>query len=267
MTQRTCPSCSRSSEGRFCSDCGTALDGPATCSSCSAELPRGGRFCVQCGAPAQSTTLSSASAANQPSESPARVSWIPWAIAAGALVALLAMLFYPRLDRGTDPLATASGPPITGTAAGPTGVDLASMTPREAADRLFNRVMQYVSEGDTAQARQFLPMALAAYERAGELDRDGHYHVAVLQLVNENPRVARAHADTILSDEPNHLFGLATAAQAERAMGNQGEAEAFYRRLLEVYDEEAARSLPEYDDHRAVIPAVRAEAAEAVRNP
>jgi hypothetical protein len=265
MTQRTCPSCSRQSEGRFCSHCGTAIDGPATCSGCSADLPEGSRFCVQCGTPAE-RPLTPASATNQPGAAPARGSWLPWAIAGGALVALLAMFLYPRMDRASDPLATASGPPITGTRAG-TGVDLSSMTPREAADRLFNRVMQNVSEGDTAQARQFLPMALAAYERAGELDRDGHYHVAVLELVNDNPAAARAHADTILAEEPDHLFGLATAAQAEMAMGNRAAAEALYRRLLEVYDVESRRSLPEYDDHPQVMPAIRAEALDVVRNP
>lgn len=136
------------------------------------------------------------------------------------------------------------------------------MTPREAADRLFNRVMQNVSDGDTAQARQFLPMALAAYERAGELDRDGHYHVAVLELVNQNPASARAHADSILADEPNNLFGLSTAAQAEIAMGNRAEGRSLYQRFLNVYDEESARRLPEYTEHPAVLPAMRAEAVE-----
>ncbi len=266
MTQRTCPSCSRQSEGRFCPDCGAGLEGPATCASCNAELPESGRFCVQCGRPVE-RSLTPASATNQPATAPSRASWVPWAIAGGALVAILGMVLYPRMDRAADPLTTAAGPPITGTRAAAPGVDLSSMTPREAADRLFNRVMQNVSDGDTAQARQFLPMALAAYERAGELDRDGHYHVAVLELVNENPAAARARADTILAGEPDHLFGLATAAQAEMAMGNRAEAEALYRRLLEVYDVESRRSLPEYDDHPQVMPAVRAEALEAVRNP
>jgi hypothetical protein len=167
---------------------------------------------------------------------------LPWAIAAGALAALLALAIYPRMDRTDDLGATASGPPITGTTAGARGIDLSSMTEREAADRLFNRVMQYVSDEDSVQARQFLPMALAAYQRVDDLDRDGHYHVAVLELVNENPSGARAHADTILAEEPDHLFGLATAAQAEMKMGNEREGQAFFRRFLEVYDTESRRA-------------------------
>jgi RNA polymerase subunit RPABC4/transcription elongation factor Spt4 len=264
MTQRTCPSCSSLSEGRFCPDCGASLDGPPACRSCGETLPEGGRFCVQCGTPAQAT-LSPASATNQPGGERRPGSLLPWAVAAGALVALLAMFIFPRFSGDDAGVTAASGPPITGTSVGGTGVDLSSMSPREAADRLFNRVMQSVSDGDTAQARQFLPMALAAYQRAGELDRDGHYHVAVLELVNDNPQAARARADTILAGEPNHLFGLATAAQAEIAMGNGAAGEALYRRFLDVYDEESRRSLPEYTEHRPVIPALRAEAVEVLR--
>jgi hypothetical protein len=192
---------------------------------------------------------------------------LPWAIAAGALAALLAVAIYPRMDRPGDLAAPAAGPPITGTTTGGTGIDLSSMTEREAADRLFNRVMQHVSDGDSAQARQFLPMALAAYQRVDDLDRDGHYHVAVLELVNGNPTGARAHADTILAEEPDHLFGLASAAQAEMMRGNESEGRAFFRRFLEVYDTESQRPLPEYAEHRPVIPAIREEALQAVRDP
>ncbi|MBA2668751.1 MAG: zinc ribbon domain-containing protein, partial [Gemmatimonadetes bacterium] len=233
MTQ-TCPSCSQPTEGRFCSHCGAGLEGPRACGACGGSLPEGGRFCNQCGASAE-VPLSAASATNQPSAAGRGRSMLPWAITAGALAALLALAIYPRMDRSDDFVATASGPPITGTTAGARGIDLSSMTEREAADRLFNRVMQYVSDEDSVQARQFLPMALAAYQRVEDLDRDGHYHVAVLELVNENPSGARAHADTILAEEPDHLFGLATAAQAEMKMGNEGEGQAFFRRFLEVY--------------------------------
>ena len=42
--------------------------------------------------------------------------------------------------------------------------DLASMTPREQFDRLYNRVMQASEQGDTATANRFSPMALQAYQ-------------------------------------------------------------------------------------------------------
>jgi hypothetical protein len=152
--------------------------------------------------------------------------------------------------------------------AGPTGdaraVDLSSMSPREAADRLFNRVMQNVSAGDTAQARTFLPMAVAAYGRVEPLDTDGRYHLAVLHLVGDNPRSARAEADSILAAEPRHLFGLFTAAQAEGALGNPTESRGLYQRFLDAYEVERQRELPEYQDHAQALPPMRAEAQKAI---
>lgn len=260
---QTCPSCSRPASGRFCEHCGANLDTRTTCHACGNELAEGNRFCNQCGAPA-GPARSAASAVNVPAtEAPPR-SVIPWAIAAGAMALLLGVLLWPRFDREGDTLAPAVGPPITGTRTGVQGVDLATMTPREAADRLFNRVMQAVSRGDTAEARQFVPMALQAYDRVDNLDRDGRYHLSVLHLVNDDPRAARAEAEHLLSEVPNHLLGLATAAQAELAMGNETDARSLFRRFLENYDAELARGLPEYQEHQAVLPSLQADARQVV---
>lgn len=146
----------------------------------------------------------------------------------------------------------------------PTAVDLSSMTPRQAADRLFNRVMESVSAGDSVQARAFAPMAIAAYDRVPSLDLDGHYHVAVLHLVNDDPRGARDRSEAILREVPTHLFGLFTAAQAEQMLGDRTEAERLYRRFLDAYDTESTVARPEYADHAAILPVMREEAAGAV---
>jgi len=138
------------------------------------------------------------------------------------------------------------------------------MTPRERADRLFNRVMQNVSAGDSAQARFFLPMALAAYADVPELDADGHYHVAVLNLAGGDPQSARAHADSILAETPSHLFGLFTAAQAEQALGNTERAREFYERFQASFAAESALARKEYTEHAAVMPLMREEAAQAL---
>lgn len=259
----TCPACGQEASGRFCSHCGYTVEGAHKCRECGNDLPAGGRFCNQCGAAA--AALPAAAATNQ-QDPPRRVSsTLPWAIAAGALVALLAVVLVPRFGEEPTSPAPASGPPITGTAGDPSRVDLASMTPREAADRLFNRVMQNVSSGDTAQARQFLPMALMAYQRVPDIDLDGRYHLAVLQLVNNDPQSARAQADTILAAEANHLYGLFTAAQAEQAMGNQSAARDLFQRFLANFDTEVDRDRPEYRDHAQVLPAMREEAQRAVQ--
>jgi hypothetical protein len=260
----TCPNCGQPASGRFCSACGTSLVAPAECGECGAALPEGGRFCTACGAAAGGAPLTGASATEPRGEGEGPRSFLPWAIAAGALVALLAMVLFPRFQAGGEADAVRPTPPITGPVAGPQGqVDLASMSPREAGDRLFNRVMQSVETGDTAQAIQFLPMAINAYEQVADLDLDGHYHVAVLHLVAGNAEAARARADTILAREPNHLFGLVTAAQAEMAMGNERTARSFYARFLDHYETEVQRDLTEYRDHQAVLPAMRKEAQQA----
>lgn len=271
---KTCPACGQEASGRFCSHCGTSLEGPNQCRECGNELPPDGLYCNLCGAPRVNPSapaappLPPASALNQPAAAPRSSSNLPWAIAAGALVALLAVILVPRFRDEPAAPAPVSGPPITGAPAGApggaAGVDLASMTPREAADRLFNRVMQNVSSGDSAQARQFLPMALMAYDRVPDLDLDGYYHVAVLQLVNADPQSARAAAETILSAEPDHLFGLFTAAQAEQAMGNQETARELYQRFLDRFDAQVDSDRPEYRDHAQVLPAMREEAESAV---
>lgn len=266
MTE-TCPSCGESAAGRFCAHCGVVLS--ADCRECGNSIPRGGRFCNQCGT---ASAPAAAPQAGEPAAAPAGggAGKLPWAIAGAAVVALAAVLLLPRLREepaapaAFSPAAPAAGPAM-GAGGDPRAVDLASMTPREAADRLFNRVMQSVSSGDSAEAQAFLPMAISAYERVPELDADGHYHLAVLQMVRGDHRAARAEADAILETSPSHLFGLFTAAQAERELGNEAEATAFFRRFRDAYEAETARQLPEYGEHAPALAAMKSEAESAAR--
>ena len=169
----TCPSCSRPAEGAsFCPHCGTALGGQSQCAACDASLPEGASFCNQCGTPAGSSPVQKASTPAGPGR---RESNLPWIVAGLALVGLIAVLVFPRLF--PDEPASTVVAPVSGGAA---SIDLSSMTPRQAADRLFNRVMSSVAAGDSAQARTFLPMAIGAYARVQGLDLDGRYHLAVL---------------------------------------------------------------------------------------
>ncbi|MBW3630570.1 MAG: hypothetical protein KY464_14905, partial [Gemmatimonadetes bacterium] len=163
-----------------------------------------------------------------------------------------------------EPAASAPAAPFAnGTTGDPTQVDLSSMTPREAADRLYDRVMRLASAGDSAQARTFLPMALAAYQQVPEVDADVRYHVGVLALMGGDPATMRAQADTILSAEPNHLFGLYNAAEAEQTMGNTAAARQFYQRFLDAYDQEVATARTEYTAHENALTAMRQEASRA----
>lgn len=131
------------------------------------------------------------------------------------------------------------------------------MTPREAADRLFNRVMESVSVGDSTSAQAFLPMAIAAYDRAQPLDNDGLFHLAMLNRVANNLDAALANAEQILAAEPNHILGLSEAAEAAIELGRLDAADGYYRRLTEAYGQEASRPLPEYQGHSGMLESAR----------
>ena len=260
MTE-TCPSCGAAASGRFCNACGAALN--AACRECGNPLPAGARFCNECGTPAVA-----------PAGSARRALLLPWLLTGAAVVALVATLLVnddreaPAAPVQAVAAAPSPGPlPSGAPAAGnPGAVDLGSMTPRQAADRLFNRVMQNVSSGDTAGAKQFLRMAVAAYDRARPLDSDGRYHLAVLQLVGGDLDAARAQSDTILSENPKHLFGLFTGAQAAQGRGDTAAAVSLYRRFLAAFDAETARKdVVEYADHSQALPAMKAEAERATQ--
>jgi hypothetical protein len=270
MTDKSCPACGHPASGPFCSQCGARVAATVNCASCGNEIPPGGKFCNQCGtAVGGPGPAAVGAAAAAPTTAPRAASTLPWVVTAFALLALVIALVFPRPD-GDD--AAAAPAPTAAPAPGAAGegfgdarsVDLASMTPRERADNLFNRVMQNVSSGDSTQAKFFMPMALAAYEDVPELDADGHYHMAVLHLAAGDPAAARARADSILADAPDHLFGLFTAAQSEQAMGNTRAAQALYTRFNESFDAETALGRAEYGEHQAVMPMMRQEAREAV---
>lgn len=246
-----CPSCGAASSGRFCDSCGVALN--ATCRECQNPLPAGARFCNQCGA---SVTALPASA---------RPSRLPWAVAGVAVAALLAFVVVPRLNEPaeTAPAPLAQAAPAAGD---PRAIDLSSMTPRERADRLFNRVMEQNSQGDTTQLGLFTEMAIQAYGMvpAPERDPDLRWHVAELHRLRGEGADVRALADTILAGDPEHLFGLFTAAIGRRMDGDDAGAAVYFRKFLAAYPGQVSRDLPEYREHQPALPSMRAEAERSL---
>lgn len=249
---QTCPSCEAPASGRFCPQCGVAID--AQCRECQNPLPAGARFCNQCGV----------SVAAPATPARARQPALPWAIAAVAVAVLAAATILPRLagDDDSPPAALAQQAPVAG--GDPSQVDLASMTPRERADRLFNRVMQGVSSGDTTKLGFFAGMAIQAYGMVPERDADLHYHLGELYRLTGDAASARAQADTILAADPQHLFGLYGAARAEELRGGETAAKGMYQRFLDAYTAQVARNLPEYQEHSQGLPGMRAAAQQAV---
>lgn len=232
-----CASCGTESDGRFCPSCGAPLE-PGRCRECRASLVPGARFCTQCGA---------AVAGGSPKRNPN----LPWYIAGGVMLVLIAILVAPMLSQGDDaasvqaPLgASGTPPPLTG-------------SPRENADRLFARIMTAYERGDTAEALRFAPMGIAAYEMAAPLDADGLYHLATVQIVARDYDGARATANRMLDDHPDHLLGLAAAGEAAERAGDLTAAREYYQRFLDAYDSQMESGLQEYRDHARSFPLLR----------
>src|SRR5690606_6824160 len=240
-----CPVCQSEGQGAYCAACGAPLEG-APCPGCQAPLVPGAQYCVACGRPVR------AAASN-----------LPWYIAGAALVALIAVVLTAVLRTG-QPASAATGAPAASAPAGSatTAAPPLTGTPREQADRLFNRIMQASAAGDSAEVSFFLPMALAAYRDAEPLDADGLYHLSVLEKAAGDPTSARATAERILEADPDHLLGLAAAARAARDPGDTAAARRYYGRLLEVYDAQRQRALPEYADHTMILPLYQQEARD-----
>ena len=262
MSTPKCPECGKASTGNFCQHCGAKLGG-RFCNQCGAELGAAAKFCNQCGEKVAGSGARVVGGARR--EAAAEVVGgqnLPWWIAGAAMFVVIVFLGV-RMVTPTGPAAPAQtvAPAASGGAVAPgTPPDLSQMTPREAADRLFDRVMRSVSQNDSVQAQSFLPMALDAYERAQPLDHDGLFHLSLLNRVAGNLQDALGNAEQVLAEDPNHVLALAAAAEAAVELGSQEQAEGYYRHLLDVIDAEIARALPEYLAHEQILESVRGDA-------
>jgi tetratricopeptide (TPR) repeat protein len=249
-----CPNCGAQSDGAFCSQCGAPLKG-AKCHECQASLAAGARFCNNCGAP------SGRSSKRAPAGGDSK---LPWIFAGVALLILIVVLALPAL-RGNDgnesdgrvPLSQLDGSTEGGQGGAPGAL---AGTPREQADRLFNRVMTEREGGDTTQAKFFAPMAVQAYQLAGSLDADGYYHLSLLHNLLGDYRAALENAEKILATTPNHILGLSAAANAARGSGDQAKARQYFQRLVTNFDNESKATRQEYQDHANMLPEIRKEA-------
>jgi len=141
------------------------------------------------------------------------------------------------------------------------------MTPRQAADRLYRRIAEALSAEDTAQVLAFLPMAMDAYEMAQPLDTDGLFHLALLQRVALDYPASLNSALAGLEMDPDHLLHLSAAAEALAELGRREEARAYYQRLVDLWEKESVRSLPDYQEHAPLLPLIREEAENYLAQP
>jgi len=224
----------------------------ATCPSCRIAVQPDARYCHGCGASLHS----------QPERKRLdrkTVALVIAGAAGAAAVAIVAGLFLSQYKAAPS----LSPPPATdGSAAMPApAIDLSSMTPREAADRLFNRVMMASEQGNTEEAQQFVPMALQAYGRVAELDADAHYHMGRIYMVAGDIENARKQIAILKQFAPNHLLGLLLEHTIAEQLGDRDAAASAKAAFAAAYDAEVKTGKTEYRDHKVSIEKFRSGAA------
>lgn len=190
---------------------------------------------------------------------------VPWLIAGGALAGLLALLLV-MLTRQSRP-----APAQTDTAAveqpQEAPPDISNMSPRERFNRLYNRIMRAAQSGDEATVTRFTPMALMAYAQLDTLDADARYHAALLKVHTGDVDAARALADTILKQNPGHLFGYVVRGTVARFRKDEKALDRAYADFLSHYDAEMKGNHPEYAEHQTALNDFKRAALESRNGP
>ncbi|MBK5187741.1 MAG: hypothetical protein JJD97_05810 [Gemmatimonadaceae bacterium] len=145
------------------------------------------------------------------------------------------------------------GPVPDASAPGIRAPDISSMSPRERADRLFDRIMRLDTEGKKDSVQFFAPMAISAYQMIPNPDADARFDMGRIAEVTGALPVAKSEADSILAKQPTHLLGLLLAMQVARSSGDSAGAAGYHAKLRAAQKSELAKKLPEYDRHIADI--------------
>src|SRR5438270_4473820 len=253
----TCPACGAAASGRYCSSCGAPLAG-GVCSSCGGDVSPGARFCHRCG---------KAVGANASVVRESRTNPLPWIVAALAFLALFAM----AAGRGFNarPSSTVDGSQNALPQAGldDRGVatddqsgggnvrapDISSLSPQERADRLYNRVMLLASQGKVDSVQFFAPMALTAYQMLSPLNADQRYDMGRIGEVAGALPLAKAQADSLLRQNPNHLLGIILEARLATLAGDTTALHSYERRLIAAQKVELPKKRDEYIRHQEDI--------------
>ena len=134
------------------------------------------------------------------------------------------------------------------------------MSPREAADRLFNRVMIADEQGRDSEVSQLAPMAIAAYDRLESLDLDAIYHVGLIQAANGDAKAADEAIERLRAIVPNHLLATLLDYRMATEANDQARAERAIERFKSHYEDEILIDRPEYRHHRLQIDMFRQQA-------
>ncbi len=177
-------------------------------------------------------------------------------VSIGAVVTVATMAYL--LGRGKLPAPAVVSMGNAGNAGPQAAVrapDIRTMAPRERFDRLFGRIMRAAEAQAADTVMLFSPMALEAYRQLGpaDVDADARYHAAMIHLVVGEFAEAKAKADTILANQPNHLFGLLIRGEVALQENNQAVLAKNYQAFLGAYDAETKAGRKEYLEHQPVL--------------
>ncbi len=214
------------------------------CPSCGTATLSEARFCHNCG-----TSLEGGPGGGK--WSAGRLAG--WGAVAGLIaVAVFAVVTFSERD-GAPP--SSSAPPMLKFNTPP---DLSRMTPREAADRLFNRIMMASEQGNRAEAQRFVPMAVQAYGALPALDRDARYHLGLIHGVADDRANAGRQIAALRQGAPNHLLALVLEHESAVRSGDRTAVSRVLAAFAAAYDTEIATGRPEYEAHRNTIERFRA---------
>lgn len=182
---------------------------------------------------------------------PSRLPWVLAAVAGATLLVLLIVVL-ARREPGAQPVAAASAP-FAGAGGNGAIPDISQMTPRERFDALYNRIMAAAESGDNATVTRFSPMALQAYDMLDSVDADARYHLALLKVHTGDTRAVAALADTILANQPGHLFGYMIRGAIARFQKDDAGLKKAYADFLAHYDAEMKAGRVEYSEHERSV--------------
>jgi len=223
-----------------------------TCPSCSKATPPDAAFCPHCGKPL------GGSAAGRPRDP---VTLALYSIIGIAVIGSLAGIIYLAISNNAGVAPPPMSAPANSAPPSASSVDLSSMPPREAADRLFNRVMAADEQGNRQVVVQFAPMALQAYDLVENLDADAHYHIGLINAATGDLDNVRKQVEILKQFSPNHLLGLMLEYSLAEQSGDQDAAAKATSAFKAAYALEISAERPEYKAHMNSIEKFLAEAA------
>lgn len=218
------------------------------CSTCQASTVPGAKFCQNCGC--------ELGRGWQPKRRSGLILIIIAAITLPMIVVVGGgMLLTDSTETATN-LNQQSG---SSGSNGPQPPDLSTMSPRQAADRLFNRVMAANERGNEQDALRFAPMALQAYGLVNNLDPDGIFHKGMIYLILEDLENAKKQSQLIKRIAPNHLLARSLEHTIARRNNDRPKIAEVEGAFLASYDKEMNSGRPEYAAHKNSLEELHSE--------